>query len=123
MIGWVVRILLLAAGAVAALFVAPDADNFSVVQGMVAVAIFAAAVLVVAVLVTEVQRGSPADRGGVERGDLLVSAGGEPMRGVGSLLRWLSGERVGEPAELVLLRRGDLRRVKVVPEERAATSG
>ena len=50
MIGWVVRILLLAAGAVAALFVAPDADNFSVVQGMVAVAIFAAAVLVVAVL-------------------------------------------------------------------------
>ncbi|MGG5821635.1 S1C family serine protease [Falsiroseomonas sp. HW251] len=72
-----------------------------------------------AVLVTEVQRGSPADKAGVERGDLLVSVGGEPMLGVDSLLRWLSGERVGTPAELVLLRRGDMRRLTVTPEERA----
>ncbi len=72
-----------------------------------------------AVLVTEVVRGSPADRAGVERGDLLLSAAGEPMLGVDSLLRWLSGDRVGEPAELLLLRRGDLRRVTATPEERA----
>ncbi|WP_372617486.1 S1C family serine protease [Falsiroseomonas sp.] len=71
-----------------------------------------------AVLVTEVQRGSPADRAGVERGDLLLSAGGERMLGVDSLLRWLSGERVGAAAELLLLRRGDLRRLTVTPEER-----
>jgi orotate phosphoribosyltransferase len=50
MIGWIVRILLLAGGAVAALFVAPDAENFDVVQGMAAVAIFAAVVLAVALL-------------------------------------------------------------------------
>jgi hypothetical protein len=50
MIGWIVRILLLAAGSIAAWFVSPDAANFSVVQGMVAVAIFAAAVLAVALL-------------------------------------------------------------------------
>jgi len=73
---------------------------------------------VTAVLVTEVVRGSAADRAGVERGDLLLSAGGEKMLGVDSLLRWLTGERVGAAAELVLLRRGDLRRVSVVPEER-----
>ena len=71
-----------------------------------------------AVLVAEVARGSAADRAGVERGDLLLSAGGEKMLGVDSLLRWLTGERVGMAAELVLLRRGDLRRVNVVPEER-----
>jgi len=71
-----------------------------------------------AVLVMEVVRGSAADRAGVERGDLLLSAAGEPMLGVDSLLRWLTGDRVGEPAELVLLRRGDLRRVTAVPEER-----
>jgi S1-C subfamily serine protease len=70
------------------------------------------------VLVTEVTRGGPADRAGVERGDLLLKAGGEPMLGVDALLRWLSGERVGEPAELLILRRGDLRRVQAVPEER-----
>ncbi|MGG5821638.1 hypothetical protein [Falsiroseomonas sp. HW251] len=50
MIGLIVRGLLVAGGAVAALLVAPDAENFSVVQGMVSVAIFAAAVLVVAVI-------------------------------------------------------------------------
>jgi hypothetical protein len=50
MIGWIVRILLLAGGAVAALFVAPDAENFDVVQGMASVAILAAAVLVVALI-------------------------------------------------------------------------
>jgi hypothetical protein len=41
------------------------------------------------------------------------------LLGVDSLLRWLSGGRVGTQAELVLLRRGDLRRVNVVPDERA----
>lgn len=50
MIAWVVRILLVAGGAVASWFVAPDAENFTVVQGMVSVAIFAAAVLVVALI-------------------------------------------------------------------------
>jgi hypothetical protein len=48
MFGWLVRIVLVAAGAVAALFVARDAENFSVVQGMVAVALIAAIVLLVA---------------------------------------------------------------------------
>jgi S1-C subfamily serine protease len=71
------------------------------------------------VLVTAVERGSPADRGGVERNDLLLSAGGDVLTGVDSLLRWLSGERVGTAAALVALRRGDLRRFEVTPEERA----
>jgi S1-C subfamily serine protease len=71
------------------------------------------------VLVTEVLAGGPAERAGVERGDLLLSAGSEALLGVDSLLRWLSGERVGEAADLVLLRRGDIRRLRVVPAERA----
>lgn len=50
MIGWIVRIILLAAGAVTALFVAQDAPNFSVVQGMVAVALIAAVVVAFALL-------------------------------------------------------------------------
>jgi len=45
MIGWLIRLVLVAAGAVAALFVARDAENFGVVQGMVAVALIAAVVL------------------------------------------------------------------------------
>lgn len=50
MIGWIIRLLLIAAGALTALFVARDAENFSVVQGMVAVAMIAAAVLLLAVI-------------------------------------------------------------------------
>lgn len=46
--GWLIRLLLLAAGAIAALFVAREAENFGVVQGMVAVALIAALLLVLA---------------------------------------------------------------------------
>jgi len=70
------------------------------------------------VLVMEVVKGGPADRGGIERNDLLLSAGGEALTGVDSLLRWLSGDRVGVAAEVVLLRRGDVRRFSVTPAER-----
>jgi hypothetical protein len=45
MFGWLVRIVLVAAGAIAAVFVARDAANFGVVQGMVAVALIAAVVI------------------------------------------------------------------------------
>ncbi|MFM2151294.1 MAG: hypothetical protein RLZZ187_3600 [Pseudomonadota bacterium] len=49
MIGWLVRLLLLAAGAVTALFLAREAENFAVVEGMVAIALVAAVVMVLAV--------------------------------------------------------------------------
>lgn len=48
MIGWIVRVLLLAAGTIAAWFVARDAPNFGVVQGVVAVLLLALAVFVLA---------------------------------------------------------------------------
>jgi hypothetical protein len=50
MIGWLVRLLLLAAGAVTTLFLAREAENFAVVEGMVAIGLVAAAVLVLAVI-------------------------------------------------------------------------
>jgi S1-C subfamily serine protease len=71
------------------------------------------------VLVTELIAGAPAARAGIERGDLILSAAGQQIGGVDALLRWLTGDRVGEPAEFLVLRRGDLRRISVVPVERA----
>ena len=70
------------------------------------------------VLVAAVQPGGPADRAGIAAGDLLLSVGGQPVTGVDALLRWLTGERVGEAAEVLVLRRGDPRRLQVVPGER-----
>jgi S1-C subfamily serine protease len=71
------------------------------------------------VLVTDLIAGGPAARGGMERGDLILSAAGQEIAGVDGLLRWLSGDRVGQVAEFRVLRRGDLRRLAVVPAERA----
>lgn len=45
-----IRIPLLLAGAIAALFVARDAPNFEVVEGMIAIAIIAAVVVALALL-------------------------------------------------------------------------
>ncbi len=72
------------------------------------------------VRVAEVTRGGPAASAGLEPGDVLVAIGAVPITGVDVLLRWLSAERVGEAAELLYLRRGDLRRAQVVPAERGA---
>jgi S1-C subfamily serine protease len=71
-----------------------------------------------AVLVAAVQQSGPAARAGIEAGDLLLSVAGVPMTGADALLRWLTGEQVDVEAEVVLLRRGDLRRLRVVPAER-----
>ncbi len=46
--GFLVRIILLVAGAITTLFVAADADNFGVVQGMVGLGVVTAVVLVLA---------------------------------------------------------------------------
>lgn len=48
MMGWLLRGVLVAAGAIAALFLARDAPNFGVAQGMIAVALIAAVVVVLA---------------------------------------------------------------------------
>ncbi|MDB5375602.1 MAG: hypothetical protein JWR00_48 [Rubritepida sp.] len=45
---WLVRIALLAGGAVAAWFIAPDAPNYSVVQAMMTIVIIAIAVFTAA---------------------------------------------------------------------------
>jgi hypothetical protein len=47
-VSWLIRLLLAGAGAVTALFVARDAPNFVVIEGMVATVIIAAIVLVLA---------------------------------------------------------------------------
>lgn len=62
--------------------------------------------------------GGPAARAGIDPGDLLLSVGGQPVTGVDALLRWLTGEGVRAAAQVERLRRGDLRRVTVVPAER-----
>jgi S1-C subfamily serine protease len=72
------------------------------------------------VLVQSVEPGSPAERAGIAAGDIIVALGDEPVAGVDDLHRLLLAERIGVPADALVLRRGERRTLTVVPEERQA---
>lgn len=69
-----------------------------------------------AVMISEVLAGGPAERAGLERGDLLLELDGEPITGVDQLHRLLTVERAGREIAVRLLRRGKTQSVAVVPE-------
>jgi S1-C subfamily serine protease len=69
------------------------------------------------VLVTGVEPGSPAERGGVRVRDIIIGLGGGVVTGIDDLQRLLTEERIGEETEVVLLRGGEVRMVKVVAGE------
>ena len=66
-----------------------------------------------ALLVSSVQPGSPADRGGLVLGDVLLAFEGTPLRHPGDLLPLLDEERIGHEATLKVLRGGEVREVRV----------
>ncbi len=66
-----------------------------------------------ALLVSTVEEGSPAARGGVLLGDALLAFGGTPLSHPGDLLPLLEEERVGQTVPLRLLRAGEVREVAV----------
>ena len=69
-----------------------------------------------AVMVAEVLPDGPAQRGGLERGDLLLELDGECITGVDRLHRLLTAERAGRAVEIQLLRRGKRQTVSLIPE-------
>ncbi len=69
------------------------------------------------VLVSEVQPGSPADAAGLEPGDVIIDVGGTPVDTIDALHRQLTGDRIGQPVPLRVLRRGSPRRIVVIPAD------
>ena len=65
--------------------------------------------------------GSPANRAGLLSGDMIVRLDGEPVTGADDLIRLLTGERIGKPIEIDVLRLGKPRTFTLVPEERKKT--
>ena len=72
------------------------------------------------VLVTGVERDSPAERGGLRQGDIIIGLAGEVVSGIDDLQRVLTEERIGDPIEAVVLRDGRRAAVSVVPTESRA---
>jgi S1-C subfamily serine protease len=67
--------------------------------------------------ITSVVAGSPAARGGLGPGDVVVRVDGAPVPGVGELQRLMSADRIGRALSVDSLRTGQLRHVTVVPTE------
>ena len=71
------------------------------------------------VQVMQVIADSPADRGGIVRGDLLVELDGEPVGDATDLQRLMVSERIGATVDAVVMRAGRPRRLPVTLHELA----
>jgi S1-C subfamily serine protease len=70
-----------------------------------------------AVLVTHIEPDSPATRAGLQEGDVIVVFAGNPIDGVDALHRTLTGDRVGDPATMTIIRRTEKLDLTVTPSE------
>jgi S1-C subfamily serine protease len=69
-------------------------------------------------LVLSAEPGSPAQKAGLQEGDVITSLAGEPVEGVDVLHRLLSEDRIGVATRLIVLRGSRRLEVTVIPETR-----
>jgi S1-C subfamily serine protease len=69
------------------------------------------------VLIVAIEPRGPADRAGLEEGDVVLAFEGQPVAGLDDLHRLLTEGRVGLRASLDVLRRDGLVAVEIIPEE------
>ena len=69
------------------------------------------------VRVMSIEPRSPAQRAGVQEGDVIVAYGGQPVEGIDDLHRLLTGEQVGVESEISLLRRAEMIALTIAPAE------
>lgn len=69
-------------------------------------------------MLVSVDRGSPAEKGGLSMGDTVVAADGKPVRHLDDLLGLLGGDSVGTSMPVRIVRSGRLQELTVVVEER-----
>jgi S1-C subfamily serine protease len=72
------------------------------------------------VMVVGIEPNSPAASAGLEEGDIVVEADGQPVRHIDDLHKLMTEERVGVPVRLAVIRRLEKRDVVVVPAEKLA---
>ncbi len=70
--------------------------------------------------VVEVLAGSPADRAGLQAGDIILTAGSRPVSNAESLQKLLFADAIGQPLPVSVLRDGKELDLVAVPEEMAA---
>ncbi|MDP8222173.1 MAG: trypsin-like peptidase domain-containing protein [Candidatus Lernaella stagnicola] len=71
-------------------------------------------------LVDIVEPGSPAAKGGLAKGDVVVAVNGKPVRDATALGRMIALLRVGEPATLTVVRNDRRTQIRVIPKVAAS---
>ena len=69
------------------------------------------------VFIVSVERDSPAAAAGLRDGDVVLGFAGEAVAGLDDLHRALTGDRIGVPSTLVILRAAQRRELTVIPSE------
>jgi S1-C subfamily serine protease len=69
------------------------------------------------VLVVGVEPGGPAERTGLDEGDVIIGLDAHPISGIDDLHRLLTEERVGASTRLTVLRGNDRLTLEIVPRE------
>lgn len=72
------------------------------------------------ILVASLEPGSPAQRAGLQEGDVIIALAGQATAGIDDLHRLLVDEQIGVPVPLTVVRRGERIECRIVPEEWAA---
>jgi S1-C subfamily serine protease len=71
-----------------------------------------------AVMISNVEPKSPAERAGLQSGDIILSLDGVTVTGADDLIRMLAGDKIGRDVAVEILRKGERRSVNVMAEER-----
>ncbi len=69
------------------------------------------------VLVTSIEKRSPAARAGLESGDVILAFDGQAVSGIDDLHRLLTDERIGLATRITVLRRGARKQLTITPAE------
>jgi S1-C subfamily serine protease len=69
------------------------------------------------IMVVSVENGSPAQRAGLEEGDIIVALENQPTPGIDELHRLLTERQVGRLVPVTVLRRFEKKTLAIVPED------
>ncbi len=67
----------------------------------------------VGLLIVNVAGGSPAEKGGLLLGDIIISLGGRPSRSIDDMITTISSSPVGQPLSIGVIRAGKMSELKV----------
>ena len=69
------------------------------------------------IFVVSIEKGSPAEKAGLQEGDLIIGFDDQPVAGIDELHKLLTDTRVGHQSSVDLIRRTEKLRLDIVPEE------